>query len=73
MFAIHVLVTSRIANIGVNIDARRINHIVVSSNKNILFSILRAYKERHCFDWPVSLLLEIKEETSFTIISINSK
>ena len=73
MFAIHVLVTSRIANIAVNTDARIINHIVVSPNKNILFTILPANKERHCFDWPVSLLLERKEDTSFTMIFLNSK
>ena len=47
----------------------RINHIVVSLNKNnIRFTVLRADKEIHCFDWLVHLLLERKEETLFTII-----
>ena len=47
----------------------RINHIVVSPNKNnIRFTVLRADKELHCFDWLVRLLLERKEETPFTII-----
>lgn len=48
---------------------KRINHIVVSPNKNnIRFSVLRADKELRCLDWLVQLVLDRKGETPFTII-----
>ena len=43
--------------------------IVVSPNKdNIRFSVLKADKSMHCFDWLVEVLKEKKENTPFTII-----
>ena len=43
--------------------------IVVSPNKdNIRFTVLKADKSMHCFDWLVELLKEKKENTPFTII-----
>ena len=48
---------------------KRIEHIVVSPNKNNLrFTVLCADKELHCFDWLIHLMLERKGETPFTII-----
>ncbi|XP_068686782.1 putative ATP-dependent DNA helicase Q1 [Montipora foliosa] len=43
--------------------------IVVSPNKdNIRFTVLKADKSMHCFDWLVDVLKEKKENTPFTII-----
>jgi superfamily II DNA helicase RecQ len=48
---------------------KRIEHIVISPNKNNLrFTVLRADKQLHCFDWLMHLMLERKGETPFTII-----
>ena len=48
---------------------KRIEHIVISPNKNNLrFTVLRADKQLHCFDWLIHLMLERKGETPFTII-----
>ena len=48
---------------------RNLKPIVVSPNKdNIRFTVLKADKSMHCFDWLVEVLKEKKENTPFTII-----
>ena len=43
--------------------------IVVSPNRdNIRFTVLKADKDLHCFEWVISMIKEKKSETPYTII-----
>lgn len=43
--------------------------IVVSPNKdNISFTVVKANSKLHCFDWPLKISKEKKDQTPFTII-----